>query len=399
MEDPRSLVVLTSSRADAAHLTWPIRALRARSEITTRVLAFGPHLSPRFGSTIRELEADGIEVDERVECLLDSDSDVGMAKSIGVATLGLADSLARLRPDFVLIPADRYEMLAAASVATALRIPVLHLEGGEVTHGAIDNAIRNALTMLASVHFTTTARARDRVAAVGVDDWRIHRVGAPSLDALRQAPLEPREPVMQALGLDPATPTIVASLHSVTLQARPIADLDPLLEAIGRFPELQIAFCYPNADAGNAAIIERVRACCELRRNARLFVNLNPARYWSLLAAASAIVGNSSSGVMESTSLGLPAVDVGDRQKGRERGANVLYARADAEDIERAVREALAMTLDRRPFALDSPYGDGRAGERIADTITGLPGRMDLLRSDFNPAPGTASHGPDHRDA
>src|SRR5205085_10339048 len=167
---------------------WPLRLLADHSEVDLRIIALGPHLSPEFGNTIKEIENDGFSISARIECLISSDSDIGMAKTIGVATLGLADVLGHMRPDLLLLIADRYEMLAPAAVALALRIPIAHIEGGEITEGAIDNAVRNALTKLGHLHFTTTETARRRVLAMGEESWRVHRVGAPSLDHLcRQA--------------------------------------------------------------------------------------------------------------------------------------------------------------------------------------------------------------------
>ena len=208
----RKIAVVTSSRADYGHLYWPLKELSARPSVELRLIALGPHLSPEFGHTVGEIERDGFAVDERVECLLSSDTDVGMAKTIGVATLGVADVLARLRPDILLLIADRYEMLAPAAAALALRIPVAHIEGGEVSEGAIDDAVRNALTKLSHLHLTTTEGARRRVLAMGEEAWRVHRVGSPSLDHLRRRALIPRDALGAQLGLDLSLPTVVVTL-------------------------------------------------------------------------------------------------------------------------------------------------------------------------------------------
>src|ERR1700722_3070485 len=173
----RTIAVVTTSRADYSLLYWPLHDLAARPDVDLKIIALGPHLSPEFGWTVREIEKDGFHVDARIECLMSSDSDVGMAKTIGVATLSLADCLGQMRPDLIVLPADRYEMLAPASDALALRIPVAHIEGGEVSEGAIDDAVRNALTKLSHIHFTSTYLARSRVIAMGEEAWRVHRVG------------------------------------------------------------------------------------------------------------------------------------------------------------------------------------------------------------------------------
>ena len=189
----RTVAVVTTSRADYSHLYWVLRELDASGEIELRLIVAGAHLSPAFGMTVRQIEADGFRVDARVECLLSSDTDVGMAKTIGTATLSLADALGAMRPDLLLLIADRYEMLAPASVALALRIPVAHIEGGEVSEGAIDHAVRNALTAMSHVHLAPTATAAQRLVAMGEEEWRVHQVGAPSLDHLQRSQLPSRE--------------------------------------------------------------------------------------------------------------------------------------------------------------------------------------------------------------
>src|SRR5271167_2124588 len=198
----RRIAVVTTSRADYSHLYWPLHDLSHHPHVDLKLIAMGPHLSPEFGHTIREVECDGLQIAARIECLLSSDSDVGMAKTIGVATLGLADCLGQLRPDLLLLIADRYEMLAPASVALALRIPIAHIEGGEISEGAIDDAVRNALTKMSHIHFTSTHLARSRVIAMGEEEWRVHCVGAPSLDHLRRSTLKTREEIAQKLAVD-----------------------------------------------------------------------------------------------------------------------------------------------------------------------------------------------------
>lgn len=182
----RTIAVITTSRADYSHLYWPLRDLSEKENVDLRIIALGSHLSPEFRNTVQEIEKDGFQIDSRIECLLSSDTDIGMAKTIGIATLSLADLFGKMRPDLLLLIADRYEMLAPAAVALALRIPVAHIEGGEVSEGAVDDAVRNALTKLSHIHFTSTIAARKRVIAMGEEEWRVHRAGAPSLDHLRR---------------------------------------------------------------------------------------------------------------------------------------------------------------------------------------------------------------------
>src|SRR5580692_5764325 len=228
----RTIAVVTSSRADYGHLYWPLRDLSTSDSVDLRLVAMGPHLSPEFGNTFQEIEKDGFRIDARIECLLSSDTDVGMAKTIGVATLGLADLLGRMRPDLLLLIADRYEMLAPAAVALALRIPIAHIEGGEISEGAIDDAVRNALTMMSHIHFTSTHGARARVISLGEEAWRVHRAGAPSLDHLRRQTLYTREQLEERLGVTLEHPTIVVAYHPVTLSTDTVREAGPLFAAL-----------------------------------------------------------------------------------------------------------------------------------------------------------------------
>lgn len=357
---------------------WPLREIAVHPEVDLKLIALGPHLSPEFGSTVTEIEKDGFRVDARIECLLSSDSDVGMAKTIGVATLGLADCLGQMRPDLLLLIADRYEMLAPASVALALRIPLAHIEGGEVSEGAIDDAVRNALTKLSHIHFTSTAQARSRVIAMGEEEWRVHHVGAPSIDHLRRSRLLTRDEIAKELDLDLNHPTILVACHPTTIVRDTTREADALFAVLASRLE-QLLFCFPNADAGSRELIERATAFVRQHPNAKLVVNLNPVSYWSLLRCAALLVGNSSSGIMEASSFAVPVVNVGIRQRGRERARNVL----DAEATEASILDRL--TLARSPAfraslaGMENPYGDGHAAGRIAKVLAAVVLNEELL--------------------
>jgi len=374
----RTIAVVTSSRADYSHLYWPLKDLQAHPDVELKVIVLAAHLSPQFGSTVEEIERDGFAIAARVECLLSSDSDVGMAKTLGLAVLGLSDVLGQMRPDLLLLIADRYEMLAPASVALTLRIPIAHIEGGEVSEGAIDDAVRNALTKMAHLHFTSTETARARVIAMGEEAWRVRRAGAPSLDHLRRSRLLSRSELEGALGLELAERIAVVAYHPVTLAKDTTFEAEAVFAALDRMAEeFQVIFCYPNADAGSYALMERVREFCRSHANARLFVNLPAITYWSLLREATVLLGNSSSGIMEAASFGLPVVDVGLRQHGRERGANILDAAIDgatgSEEILRQVAKAMDPAFREGLRGCENIYGDGHAAERIVKVLTSTP--------------------------
>ena len=382
----RRIAVVTTSRADYGHLYWPLRELQARPEIELQLIVIGAHLSPEFGLTADEIERDGFTIDERVECLLSSDTDVGMAKAIGVATLGLADVLARRRPDLLLLIADRFELLAPASVAVALRIPIAHIEGGEVSEGAIDDAVRNALTKLSHVHFTPTEAARRRVLAMGEEEWRVHRTGAPSLDHLRRRTLPAREEIAARLRLDLSRPTVLVAVHPLTLARDTLVEADTLFGALETLPH-PIVFCFPNADAGGRALIARAEAFAAAHERARVFVNLNPVDYWALLKEVDVLLGNSSSGIMETPALRVPTVNVGRRQQGRERARNVIDAPAETGAILAAVQRALEPSFRASLEGMENPYGDGHAAERIADVLAAVTLGEELLIKRAVPLP------------
>jgi len=282
-----------------------------------------------------------------------------------------------MRPDLLLLIADRYEMLAPASVALALRIPIAHIEGGEVSAGAIDDAVRNALTKMSHIHFTGTESARRRVIALGEEDWRVHRTGAPSLDHLRRQTLYTREQLESKLQLDLGLPTTLVLYHPVTLLRDTTEEADALFAALELLPG-QILFCYPNADAGSRALIDRTHAYLT-RVKGRVFTNLDSLTYWSLLRQVDLLLGNSSSGIMETPSFALPTVNIGLRQEGRERARNILDCPPDAASIVEKVRMARSEGFRKSLEGMVNPYGDGHASEKIVDVLTTVPLTPELL--------------------
>jgi len=368
----RRIAVVTTSRADYSHLYWPLYELHQHPEVELSVIVLGAHLSPEFGNTLREIEKDGFPILARIECLLSSDTDTGMAKTIGLATLSLADTLSAWRPNLLLLIADRYEMLAPASVALALRIPVAHIEGGEVSQGAIDDAVRNALTKLAHIHFTSTPLSRRRVIAMGEEPWRVHRAGAPSLDHLRRSKLRSREELQQRLNLDLNQPTLLVAFHPATIHRDTTDEADALFDALAHLPG-QILFVYPNSDAGSRALVERTNAFADDRLLTRVFINLDAITYWSLLGHVDALIGNSSSGIMEAASFVLPVVNVGMRQQGRERAINIIDTPASTPAILAALQHARSPEFRNSLAGMVNPYGDGHAAERIVEVLVNTP--------------------------
>jgi len=371
----RKIAIVTSSRADYAHLRWLVHDLSRHPGIELQVIALGPHFSPAFGHTGKEVSVARVTA---VECLLDSDTDVGMAKTIGVATLGLADALDRLRPDILLIIADRYEMLAPAAVALAMRIPIAHVEGGEITFGAIDDAVRNALTKMSHLHFACTRRAAQRIAAMGEDPWRITISGSLSLDHLRRERLLSKAQVEKKLGLRLGNGAVLCIYHPVTLLKKTTGEADEFFAALEGLQQ-PVIFIYPNADAGGRELIRRTEQFAQMHPQSHVLVNLDHQIYLSLLKHVGGLMGNSSSGIIESTSLEVPAVNVGIRQQGREHAANVIDVPAERGAIQKAIRQAISPEFRKSIRGLQSPYGDGQASSIIADVLLRTPLREELL--------------------
>jgi len=255
---------------------------------------------------------------------------------------------------------------------------VAHIEGGEISEGAIDDAVRNALTKLSHVHFTSTYTARERVIAMGEEPWRVHRAGAPSLDPLRRRTLHTREQLENHLQISLGLPTILVAYHPVTILQETTQEADALFAALAKLPG-QILFCYPNVDAGSRELIGRAESFVSAQNRGKIFVNLDALTYWSLLRQVHLMLGNSSSGIIETASFAVPTVNVGLRQRGRERAENVLDADATTHSILQQVSMARSEEFRRSLVGIANPYGDGRASEKIVSVLTSLPLGQELL--------------------
>jgi UDP-hydrolysing UDP-N-acetyl-D-glucosamine 2-epimerase len=372
--------VVTSTRADYGLLRPVMRLLQASSWADLRVIATGTHLTREFGHTIDAIAADGFEVDDRVDMLLASDTPVGVTKSMGLATIGFADSYQRLRPDILLLLGDRYEILAAAQAALIAKIPVAHLCGGDVTEGALDDAIRHAITKLSHLHFVTNELAAQRVRQMGEDPQRVHVVGNPGLDDLVPfVPLD-RPQLEGQLGMSLQERNLLVTYHPATLASEPpavaFAELLAALDSLG--PNVGIVITMPNADTGGRVLLEMVREFTDKRDHAVSHASLGQVRYWSCLKTFDLVLGNSSSGLMEAPVVGTPAVNVGRRQDGRLRAPTTI----DCQPERGAIRTAIERGLAWHDAPRSSPYGDGHAGPRIVDHLSRLedPSRMLVKR-------------------
>jgi UDP-hydrolysing UDP-N-acetyl-D-glucosamine 2-epimerase len=379
----RRIGVVSVSRSDYGHLRPVLEEIRTAPDLRLLLFVGGMHLEVEFGETVRAIEADGWPIAERVEMLEPDDSPEAVARATGRGVGGFARAYARHQPDVVVVLGDRFEMLAAAVAALPFALPVAHIHGGEASEGAMDNQIRHAITKLAHLHFASAEPHARRIALMGEEPWRIHTVGAPGLDRLRTTELLARAAVARALDLPVEGRWLVVTFHPVTLEYEDTpAHVDELLAALEKVDAARV-FTYPNADTAGRTIIERIRDFGAGKPRVRLAPSLGDQLYLSLLSHADAMVGNSSSGLIEAPSFGLPVVNIGSRQQGRLRGANVIdvgYARAE---VLRGVEAALAPGLRERLRGLANPYGDGHAAPRIVRILRDVPLDRRLIQKRF----------------
>ncbi len=368
----RRICVVTGSRADYGLLYWLIKELHDDADVTLQLAVTGMHLSTEFDLTYRRIEADGFTIDARIEMLLASDAPSAIAKSTAVGLMGFADAFERLAPDIVVVLGDRFEILAAAQAAMFLRIPIAHIPGGEASEGAIDEAIRHALTKMAHLHFTTAEPYRRRVIQMGENPARVFNVGAPGLDNLRKLRLLDRAAMERELqfALEPG-PVLLCTYHPATLAGTDAgATLPELFRALDQIPEARVVFTRSNADAGGRRINELVDAY--VARNSErmaVFTSLGQLRYLSLLTLASAVIGNSSSAILEAPTARTPAVNIGSRQRGRLRAPSVIDCEETASDIATAIRRALSPEFRAIADAGETPFGTDDVSAAIARVL------------------------------
>jgi UDP-hydrolysing UDP-N-acetyl-D-glucosamine 2-epimerase len=376
----RAIGIVTVSRSDYGHLIPVLREIRAAPDLRLLLFVAGAHLSPRFGRTVDLVEADGWPITASIDMLDADDSPVGIAASTARGVDGFARAFARHRPDVLVLLGDRFEMLAAAVAALPLVVPVAHIHGGEESEGAIDNQIRHAITKLAHVHLASAESHARRIARLGEELWRIHTTGASGLDRIRPNELLSRGEVASSLGLPEAGPWLIVTFHPVTLEYLDTErHVDELLAALDKL-EASLILTYPGADTAGRAIIDRIEEFAGRHPNVKLVTSLGDRLYLSLLEHADAMAGNSSSGLIEAPSFGLPAVNIGSRQAGRLRGANVIDVEPERDDIVRAIEAALAPGLRARLRAMPNPYGDGRAAPSIVKVLRALELTPRLVR-------------------
>jgi UDP-hydrolysing UDP-N-acetyl-D-glucosamine 2-epimerase len=369
MTASRRIAVVTGSRADYGLLRGILTRLKEMDDVDLRVIACGMHLAPRFGDTWRAIEADGFSIAAKIDLDLHDDRAETVARGTGIGVSGFADVLPQLEPDILVVLGDRYEVLAAA-VATLLNIPIAHIHGGEITAGAFDDAIRHAITKMACLHFVAAEPYRQRVIQMGEDPDFVFNVGAPGLDLASTAPALSRTELFTALGISGPERFLLVTLHPTT--ARPDTDatnVTALLAALAEIKDRSIIFTGVNADPGYRAIDDAIKTFVAARPDCAFhFTSLGSERYWAALRLADAVVGNSSSGILEAPAVGVPSINIGDRQQGRLRAASIIDCPADS-----AVILASLVRISEGRFhpdpGVEPPYGRGGASDKIAGTL------------------------------
>lgn len=379
----RTIAVVTVSRSDYGIYLPVLRAIEADASLHLQLIAAAGHLVPDQGLTAREIEADGFTIADRVEMVMASDSAEGTAQSMGIGLIGFARAFARIRPDIIVVLGDRTEMHAAGLAALPFTIPVAHIHGGELTFGAIDDALRHSLTKLSHLHFVSTDTHAARVIRMGEEPWRVVVSGAPALDRLAAFQPLSRETLAERFGISMSTAPLLVTFHPATLEpGRADEQCSELLSALSAAAR-PVVFTAPNADSGGRAIRARIDEYVRQRPDAWLIENAGNDGYYSLMTYAAAMVGNSSSALIEAPSFRLPAVNIGSRQQGRLRAGNVIDVAGDRAAILAGIEQALSPAFRAGLSDLENPYGNGHAAAAIVDVLRSIPLGDTLVRKQF----------------
>jgi UDP-hydrolysing UDP-N-acetyl-D-glucosamine 2-epimerase len=370
----KTIAVFTGTRAEYGLLCPLLRKLANHSELKLQLIVSGMHLSPQFGETWRTIEADGFTIDAKVEMLLASDTSCGVAKSMGLGAIGFADALERLSPDCLVILGDRYEALAIAQVAAVMRIPIAHLHGGEITEGAYDDSIRHAITKLSHYHFVASGEYRQRVIQMGEIPENVWNVGALGIENIRTVPRISLAEINEKFNLQIRQPYFLVTYHPVTVGDEDSEKtFENLLSALDEFPQHQVLLTYPNSDNGGHRLIQMLEQYASERLGKVFAVpSLGMQCYLSAVSCSDAVIGNSSSGVIEVPSLGTPSVNVGVRQKGRLAADSVIHAGTSKKEVKQSIDDALSADARRISKTCENPYGNGETSEMIVEVLRSL---------------------------
>jgi UDP-N-acetylglucosamine 2-epimerase (non-hydrolysing)/GDP/UDP-N,N'-diacetylbacillosamine 2-epimerase (hydrolysing) len=378
----RKIAVVTGTRADYGILKPVLKKIEAHPDMDLSLIVTGMHLSKEFGYTIREIKKDGFKIDATIRMLSSDDTGAGMAKSLGKCLLGAVKVLKRIKPEIVLLLGDRAEMLAFAIAAAYTNRVIAHISGGDIS-GHIDNSVRHAIVKLAHIHFESTKRSAERVIKMGEDPSTVFTVRSPSVDSILHEKLLTREEICKKYGLDPSRPILLVIQHPVLTEADSASShIRETLEATVELNH-QTVVIYPNSDAGGRRMIKVIKEF-EKYPFIKTLKSIPHIDYLSLMKASAVMIGNSSSGITEAPSFGLPVVNIGTRQIGRERAGNVINADYKKKEIITAVNKALYdKSFIKKIKKVKNPYGDGKAAQRIVEILNKIPITPQLLQKKF----------------
>lgn len=380
----RKICVVTGTRAEYGLLRPLIYGIEKSDSLSLQLIVTGAHLSSEFGYTLQEIIDDGYHISRKIEMLLSSDTPVGVAKSLGLGVLSFADALSDLKPDLMVVLGDRYEIFSAASAAMVSRIPIAHLHGGEVTEGAIDEAIRHSITKMSHLHFVATSDYRRRVLQLGENPNHVFCVGGLGVDNILSLNLLSRSELESQLNFKFLERNILVTYHPVTLedQNAGIAHLDQLLLALGRLDSTGIIFTLPNADAGGRSFIAKIKHFCDSHSSSSWFTSLGQLRYFSCVRQVDCVVGNSSSGLLEVPSFHKPTINIGSRQEGRIKASSVIDCKPSCEAILDSINQSYSSRFQQIVSMSTNPYGNGGAVDSILKVLEGFP-LTNILKKKF----------------
>lgn len=379
----RKICVITGTRAEYGLLCYLMRFIEADPELELQIIVTGMHLSPEFGLTYKEIEKE-FTITKKIEMLLSSDTPVGISKSMGLAQISFAESFEELKPDLVVVLGDRYEIFSAASAAMIARIPIAHLHGGETTEGAFDESIRHSITKMAHLHFTAAEEYRDRVIQLGEHPDRVFNVGGMGIDAIKRITLLEKSELQKSINFTFGPKNLLVTFHPVTLETHTAAEqFQALLDALDTLEDTNIIFTKANSDTDGRAINAMIDTYTAHHiSNTIAFASMGQLRYLSALQFVDAVVGNSSSGLLEAPSFHIGTINIGDRQKGRLKALSVIDCKPTQQAICESLTKLYTPEFQQQLFTVQNPYGDGGAVEQIIHILKSTP-LDDLLKKSF----------------
>jgi GDP/UDP-N,N'-diacetylbacillosamine 2-epimerase (hydrolysing) len=370
----RKICIITGTRAEYGLLRWVMQGIKDDNELTLQIIVTGMHLSPEFGLTYKAIEQDGFQIDRKVEMLTNSDTPVGIAKSMGLGMIGFADALHELQPDLIVVLGDRFEIFSAVSAALVARIPVAHLHGGETTEGAFDEALRHSITKMSHLHFVAAEPYRQRVIQLGEQPDYVFLVGGLGIDNIKRLQLLDRTALETSLDFKLGVKNLLITFHPVTLETATAANqMQELLAALAQLKDTQLIFTLPNADTDGRALIEMVQNFVKQHPNARAYDSLGQLRYLSCILHVDGVVGNSSSGLAEVPSFKKGTINIGDRQRGRLQAESVINCEPTRENITTALVQLYSADFQTSLHKVINPYGEGGASKKVVNTLKSYP--------------------------